>query len=419
MMTMDEDIFKTENSPPFDASVRFINALAKADQRYGGYSYELDLSLIKVIKALGLNGEINATPNFIEIALWRGDEDRQTLSLALTRDTNYDLAKLARIRNLIDDVVDKRLSPAQGLDSLQEIQSTPAQYDNFINALAFVLCGTGFAVVIGASWTEVFFGGLLSLISFGITHLASRSDRIEIIKELIAAAIIAIMASVVAMLLPDINPLAVTVCAVIWFVPGFGLTIAPREMLYRNTLSGIIYLTNALIVALKLLGGILIGFAIASSFVPVSVPVLPASAPTLWAWVFVPLLVIGLAILFRAMPRTIGLVMVGGWLVWAGVELGNTMGFWQGTFFGAITLIIFAKFSSSKLKVPSSCILLPGIMILVPGYAFLRALYITNTQGLSEGVIAGFQVLIIIAAIIAGQFIGDAISSSAAFNRMR
>lgn len=409
---------ESEDTRSFDDSVRFIIALARANLRYGGYSFETDASLYRIIKALGLKGEINATPNSIEIAIWLTDEHRQTVYMAMTRDTDYNLAKLAQVEDLSDQVVGGKIPPAEGLSRLQEIEHASLVYGNLMNALAFVLCGAGFAVVIGASWLEVFFGGMLGLVSFGVTHFASRNVRGAIIMELLAAAIVVVLASGIAVVLPALNPLAVTVCAVIWFVPGYGLTIAPREIIYRNTLSGIIYLTNAFVVALKLLGGTLIGLALAQSLLPEPVPGNYTGVPPVFAWIFVPVLVIGLAVLFRVLPKNLVFVLAGGWLVWAGVQMGNVFGYWQGAFIGAVILTVYARFSSGRFRVPSAIILLPVIMILVPGYAFLRALYLANLHGISVGISAGLQVFIIIGAIIAGIFVGDAIGSSRVVKRM-
>jgi uncharacterized membrane protein YjjP (DUF1212 family) len=156
---MNENETKSEvgNVPPFCDSVRFITALVKAYQRYGGYSFETDQILIRVAKALGLNAEINATPNSTEIALWFRDENQQTIYLAMTRDTDYNLTELAQVKDLIDQVIGGQVLPVQGLERLREIERAPLVYGNLINALAFVLCGAGFAAIIGASWLNVLF----------------------------------------------------------------------------------------------------------------------------------------------------------------------------------------------------------------------------------------------------------------------
>lgn len=395
----------------FDESFRFIVAMARASIRYGGYTFETDMRLSRVISALGLKGEINATPNYIQIAVWLGEEDRQNMYMAITRDTAYNLAKLAQLETLGDQIISGKVSPAEGLDHLKEIERSPAIFGNPINALAFVLCGAGFAVIIGLPWLNVVLGGIFGLVSFGITRFAARSFRVAIIMELLAAAIVAFVASILAVFQPGIIPAAVTVCAIVWFIPGFSLTIAPREIIFHNTLSGIIYLTNALVVFVKLFAGGLIGLALARYFIPVPVPESLAGVNPVWAWVFVPMLVIGLAILFNVVPRELKFVVVAALLVWAGVQVGNPFGYWQGTFFGAVILTVFAGFSAARFRIPSATILLPVIMILVPGYAFLRALYLAEAIGLAEGLYAGFQVIIIIGAIIAGVFVGDAIGS--------
>jgi len=132
----------------------------------------------------------------------------------------------------------------------------------------------------------------------------------------------------------------------------------------------------------------------------------------LWSWIFVPLLVIGLAILFRVSKRHLVWPLLGSWIVWGGMQIGNTFGAWQGTFLGTVALLLFAHACFRLVRISTAAIILPGIMVLVPGVATLRALYAAQTQGLA----AGFQPLslaiALIAAILGGVLVGSAIVSS-------
>ncbi len=409
---------EVDDANQLDEQVTFVTAFARADQRYGGYSYQTELYLKRIIAKLGLQGEIFATPNSIEIALWKDDESRQTIRLAVTRDTEYDLNKIAQIHDIAEKVTDGQISLQQGLELLTKTDRALPIYGNRMNAFAFVLCGSGLAVMIGASWLDVLFGGLLGLISFGAVLLASRAARISIVAELLAAALAGFSATGIALLLPGLDPLAITVCAVVWFVPGFGLTTAPREIIYGNTLSGIIYLTEALLVAIKLFAGAIIGIAVAHELLGTPTQELFASVNSIWAWAFVPILTIGLGILFKVTPKNLALILIGSWLVWGGVQLGNKAGSWEGTFFGAMVLAVFTTLCATRLRVVSATVSLPLIMILVPGYGFLSALYTMRVEGISEGLTAVSGVVIIIVAIIAGIFVGEAIVSTD-FSKLR
>ncbi|MDD4138219.1 MAG: threonine/serine exporter family protein [Methanoregula sp.] len=401
----------------FDDSVRFITALSRAIDQYGGHTHDTDNTIRQIINALGLNGEILAVPNTMIIALWQDDLHHQTIHIATTRGTSYDMTRFGKVRDLIVEVEAGRISPADGVVRLKEIEHAPAIYGNYQKAAAFFLAGVGFGVILGISWLDVFFGGVLGLVAFGVEFLASRSGLVvNNTPELFISLIIAFLAGITGVLLPGIHPLAVTVCALTIYIPGFALTIAPREILLGDTLSGIMYFTNALFVSVKLLLGTFLGLGIARYLVPVAIAEPLPGVDPLFVWVFIPVLLVSNSILFGVSWDRFWLVIVCGLAVWAGVTIGNTFGFWQGTFLGAIILALSARIVARRFSIPLATVLLPVVLMLVPGFSFIQALYMFNADQVVARVGAAFQVGVIIAAIICGVFIGDIMGS---WNRMK
>ncbi|CAL8978992.1 hypothetical protein PROP_02663 [Propionicimonas sp. T2.31MG-18] len=400
-----------DDRPEFDELVSFITTYARVAQKYFGYSYETELALHRIINGLGLHCEIFTTPNILQIALWRDDASRQTMHLAVTMGIGYDLNKVAQIDDVASRVTNGQVSLRQGQALLKQIEGAPAIYGLPQNALAFVMTGAGFAAIIGASWLDILLGGLLGLISLVMVRLGTRLARVAIIAEILAAAFAAFLATALSVAMPGIRPLVIAVCAVTWFMPGFGLTIAPREMLYGNTLAGLVLITNATLVFIKLFAGGTLGYALAMDLLhPPNRALLPVVDPA-WVWVLGPTLTVGLAILFRVAPRHLPLIVVGTWLVWAGVVLGSQAGPWQGTFLGAFVLAVLSSLGTRR-GIHSATLSLPLIMLLVPGYAFLRALYVMSAQGTETGLSVLSAVTLAVAAILAGIFMGDAIVST-------
>ena len=355
-----------EKQDDFNEASRFIEELVRASQLYGVSSRVMVGSLSRAVRALGLHGDFLATPNYVQTVLWGEDHHQQRVHLSVSRSGNFNLAKLARVSKLTKQVEAGSVRPAEGLERLREIVLAPDAYGPLLAALAFVFSGAAFAVIIGLSWMMALLGGLVALASYGITLVAARSAGIASLQEILAAMITATLASVAAVVIPGVNPLAVTVCAVIWFVPGFGLTIAPSELITGNTLSGIIWLTNALVAALKLLFGAAVGVALAGRAGFSAAPVSPAGhIPAAWKWVAVPALIIALAVLMKVDWRQFWGIVLGGWLVWGTVQMGTPVGFWQGTFLGATVLMIYANWYARRFSVPAAVILLPCVLILI------------------------------------------------------
>lgn len=400
-----------DDSPGFDELVSFITTYARVAQKYLGYSYETEVSLQRIINRLGLDCEIFTTPNILQIALWKDDASRQTLHLAVTMGIGYDLNKVARVHDVADKVTRGQVSLRQGQALLRQIESAPAIYSLTQNALAFGMTGAGFAGIIGASWPDILLGGLLGLISLAMVRLGARWPRIGVIQEILSAALVAFVATTLSMALPGIRPLVIAVCSVAWFIPGFGLTTAPREIMYGNTLSGLVLFTNAMLAFIKLLAGGTLGYELAVDVVhPTTRALLPVVDPA-WAWILGPSLTVGLAILFQVAPRRLPLIVLGTWLVWSGVLLGNRVGPWQGIFLGAVVLAVLSSLSTRR-GVDSATLSLPLIMLLVPGYGFLRGLYALSAEGAETGLSVLSAVALTIVAIIAGIFTGDAIVST-------
>lgn len=405
-----------KSSPPdtpygFDDCVHFITTLAKAVDRYGGHSHDMDQTLLHVIRSLGLNGEILATPSSRTIALWQKHTDHQTIHIATSQEPAYDMTRLEWTRDLIEDVEAGRTGPAEGIRRLQEIERAPPLYTNPAKAIAFFLAGAGFGALMGISWLEILIGGALGIIAFGIEMYVSRIPQFEHAREVVISALVAALASLIAAGVPGVHVVAVTVCALTIYIPGFGLTIAPREILMGETLSGIIYFMNALVVCLKLMIGTFLGIGIVQFFLPAAAAGPLAGVSPILVWVFIPFLLISNGILFGVSPSRFWLLILCGLLLWAGLLAGKMLGFWQGFFFGAIILTVYARVSADRFRTTLSTILLPAVLMLVPGYDFIQALYLLNTSGVVFGVAAMLQVFAIIGAVICGVFIGEIIGS--------
>ena len=392
----------------FHQACRFLDALVPVVQRYGVSSSAMESLLVRVAHALRVQGQFLATPTQVQSILWDDDKNRQRLHISLASAGNYDLKKQVQISELVESVESGATTPADGLARIPVIDRAGPEYGPGVTAVAFVMCGAGFAVMLGLSWVDVLLGGALSIVSFGLTRLAVHSQSLTTVFELVVAAVAAVLATLLALVLPGSSPVALTVCACIWFVPGFGLTLGASELMNGNTLSGLIGFTRAMVTTLKLFIGTLLGGAIVRDWVSMPKPNVESGVPHFWTWVFIPLLVLGLAVLFHARRKDLVWPLLGGLVVWLGVDLGSGLGYWQGTFIGAFLLMSAARVFARVSKLPAAIILLPAVMVLVPGAATLRALYDAENLGLVSGLESMTRVFVLIAAILGGLQCGEA-----------
>ena len=395
----------------FDRACRFIEAMVTAVQRYGVSSSSMVSLLERVARALHVRGQFVATKIQVQSILWEGDEDRQRLHIAVAGAGDYDMTKLAQLNELVRSVESGDTTPDAGVDRLRAIDSAGPEYGAGLDAVAFALCGAAFGVILGLSWLDVLLGGALSFVTFGLVRLSAHSRGLSTALEFVVAAVAAALATLLVLVFPGSNALAVAICASIYFVPGFGLTLGASELMAGDTLSGLIGFTRATVAAVKLVIGALIGTALVRGLVTMTPPNVESGVPHEWTWLFAPLLVLCLAILFRVRRKDLIWPLLGGIIVWASVEQGARLGSWQGTFIGAFVLMSASKLFDRVTRLPSAIILLPAVMLLVPGVPALQALYVGQTLGFVEGLRSMSEVVMLIAAILGGLVLAEAVWS--------
>jgi uncharacterized membrane protein YjjP (DUF1212 family) len=386
----------------FDEACRFIIALGKAGHGYGVSSHRLESYLVRVCRALSLHGEFMVTPSYINFIFWQESDERQHSHFARMPSSTFDMAKLARVGELVDQVESGTLSVTEGVTRLKSIGSQSPYYGRLPVALGYLIVGAGFAVILSASWGDVFLSGLLSLVVYAVVLLAARSDWVAHTLELSAAFVTSVLANTVAFFMPGSDAFIVTLCALIVLIPGLALSLGLAEISAKDVISGTSRLTDGIIITLKLFIAAYIGTALVNALSTVPAAVTPPAIPAVWTWLFVISLVAGLAVIFQVLPRDFGWTMLGGVLAYAGVVFGSRFGFWQGSFVGALTLGLYANLYAWRLRRPTSTVMLTAAMVLVPGAAAYRGLHTGVTGGLVSGLGAEWHVLVNMFAILAG-----------------
>lgn len=405
----DQPLQQARNKP--DEKFLFVEELLYNLQKFGVASSRMMIDLVGMVKELGIHGQFLVTPDSSQSVLWGENKEQDRIHLTIQTSGNYDLNKLNMIYDMMKQVKQKEISIGDARIQLKSISEGPPLYSKNIYALAFFLCGIGFSAIVGATWQSVVVAGLCSLITFLLILLSNKFTGILPLLEFIVALIVTILANIISVKIPEVNFAAVIAGAVVWFIPGFSLTMAANESIYGYTLSGQIWLHKSIITAFKLIGGFTIGMVLASRWHFKAPTVSPGhDLGSFWLWIAVAVLVIGLAINMNVQIKQLGYILIGGLLVWAALQLGNLIGFWQGTFLGAIVMMISSNFFSTRKKLPPSIMLLTNVMILVPGLAALDAIYVIGTTSLQDGIKALMSVLVLIMAIIGGVMVGEIIS---------
>ena len=387
----------------FEQACQFMIELGTLGHRCGLASSYLESSLSRFTESLGFSGYVLATPKWLNFIFWRPGDRQQYRYFVPLPAVNYNLAKLASADQLLHQFRQGKLTTAESIDRLKQIDRQAPPYGIAMVGLGYLLASVGFAVLLSAAWRDVALAGLLSLVVYGLVLQAGRSSWLANRLEVSSALVAGILAYGLALLVfPGSNAFTVTLCAVIIFIPGLALTLGVGEIVAKSVLSGTSRLIDGIVITLKLYLGAALGAAIVNAIHPV-----PAASPTAAMsagvqWFCVLILIFGIGLVFQVRPRDLSWAVLAGALAYGGTKLGGQWGPWQGSFLGALFLGCYTYLLAWVRQVPTAVLWLPGIMILVPGAAAYLGLEILETSGVASGLVALAGVMEQIGAIVGG-----------------
>lgn len=393
----------------FVPACQFVTQLASQAHEYGASFIRLQDLMAQLPRLFGFHGAMLVASPFFFFEFWRqGDAEPSRVTVQIPSGS-FDLAKLSQLGILVNDLTAGNVPIDEGTSRLKQIDTESPPYKHAIVALGYALSGAGFAVLLSATWRDVFFAALLSLVVYAITLTAARSQWLANRLSITAALAASILANVLALLFPGSNAFVVSLCAVIVLIPGLGLTQGIAELAAKIIIPGIARLVDAILVTFMLVVGNALGSSLVNAFWTVPAPD-DALDRSLWITFFsVIVLMLALAFVFQVRPRDMGWVILAGAVAYVGLLVGGQFGNWQGSFLGALLLGLYTSLFNSRLHRPSSVVMLPGIMILVPGAAAYFGLNALQTIGIISALPAVWGVLVQIIAILGGLFVAASV----------
>lgn len=387
----------------------FLEELCAAALRCGTNCLRLELYLSRVAEGLGLRGDFLLTPRRSIVLVGVEGSERQ-VRVVHTDEASFDMGRLGSIEEVARRVGRGQLTAAEGTAALGELAKKPPRYGAGWTALFGALTASAFAVLLSASGLDAAVAGLLSVLAFVATSWAPRWRVLREATNLLAAFVVAFLASVFAAFSDGSNFLIITLCGVVMLLPGFALTVGLGEFLSGLVQAGTQRIVSALVTSAELYIGGILGSLIAAAIVGDAATATASGSPGAWKWAAVVVMVIGYVVVLRVPPRYAGWTIVGGLLVWLGVTIGAEMGFWQGSFLGALLLGLYSSGFASRTAQPASTLTLSCVMILVPGVAVLMGLHDAATEGAHAGLISEWHAFVNALAIAAGFLVANALA---------
>jgi uncharacterized membrane protein YjjP (DUF1212 family) len=383
---------------------RFIIRLGKALHKLGSTAHRLEDNLLSIARFLDIRASFIITPTALTFILSDDEDDQQYNHLVRVTPGEIDLGSLARIDELVDELINGERTLDEAIERLKEVNRKPPPYGVILTFLAFGASSGAFAMLMHTSWHDVFWSTLLGFVVFLFVIWAERSRRVTEMLEPMAALTTSMLASLISLFDPSINIPMVILSSIIAFIPGLSLTVGLSELAARHLMSGTARIMDGVMVLFKLYFGAVLGMAFGKliwgevSFMP------PETMPIWTSWLAVTTLSISLVILFKVRLKDAPWGMIAGYIsfgasIWASSYLGVALG----AFVGAFALGIYSNLFSRIMNLPSSIVRLLGLVVLVPGskvYIGLNSL-VTGKQMLAVNDL-GSQTFLIFMSLVAG-----------------
>jgi uncharacterized membrane protein YjjP (DUF1212 family) len=398
-------------------AIEFVLSLGRALHRYGTPAHRLEEGLLECCRRLGVSAEVFTTPTTIIMSF--GEPVELRTRMMRVEGGELDMSKLAQVDALADAVASLQVSPAQGVDALAEILTTPKPFGHALSTVSHGLTAGSFAVFLGGALADVAIAALIGLSVGLLAQYARRSTDQARVFELVGAAFAAFAAGIAPAVWPAVTPSIVTVSALLVLLPGLSLTVAMTELATRNLMSGTARLMSAVIVLLELVVGVALGDKAAGALVHVH-PALSVALPEWSRWIALGASAFGVAIVVQAQLRAFGWIVAACAIsylgtrigtAWLGGAMGGALGDQLGVVVGAFALGVLSNLYARLLARPAQVVSVPAMLLLVPGGMGFRGMTSLLDRDTLTGVASVFAMFVVAIAIVAGLLIANAVVS--------
>jgi uncharacterized membrane protein YjjP (DUF1212 family) len=390
-----------------DDSVGFVLRLGRALHMYGYTAHGLEGSLGEVAARLGLEGsQFFATPTFILAAFGAPEQQRTHLIRVEPGDPN--LGKLAAIDDVTDQVMEAKLSPAQGSAQIDAIIASPSRYNRLVETLAYGFVSAATCRILDGGVAEIAMSSVVGLVT-GVLAIGSRGVRDAItVFPFVAAAVASLLVNAAGASGVSVSTSTTILAGLVVLLPGLSLTLAMAELSSQHLIAGTARLAGAFTVFVGIAFGVALGARLARLLVGMAPNVAPLPAPVWTLWVALLAAPIVFSVLLRARPRDIGAILAVSVLGYGGAQLGaHLLGPQLGGGLGALTLAMASNLYERWTSHPATVTLVPGVLLLVPGSIGFRSFSLLLEQQVVVGVDAAFTMTMTAISLVAGLLLAN------------
>lgn len=394
----------TNKDATLKTRIKFIMLTGKSLHRYGASADRIENALDLICQKLSISADFFSLPTGI-FASFKSVDDEFTRMERL-EPGKINLAKLYHVDQIVELVVDNKLSINDGIEKVLEVLSDRPQYNNLLSTFSYALISLSICIFLDGSWIDAAASTLVGLF-VGFFAESVKEERIDSISEGINSFLVTLFSIGIGYYF-QVNTNIVVLSALITLVPGLSVTMAIGELSSQNLTSGTARLLGASMILLKISFGVFIANQTMKYFGMLSIsPPLVEHA----YYIVIPMLLlsaVGFSINFQARPNDIIWIILAAFISYYSSQvftenLGPIAGvLFSGTIIGASSNI----FSRIKNR-PALIFLLPAIILLVPGSIGFQGLNLLFLEDMVQGVSTIFKMTAVAIALVSGTYFGS------------
>ena len=301
----------------------------------------------------------------------------------------FDVDRLCRLKELSEEICTRRMGVdtfRTRLDEILEVPTVPRK----VKYLASAMAVSGFAVFFDGDAVDVVIAGVIALIMAVLGENIGRRESNPLIYNSIVAFVMELLTIFSIMADVGHHSDTITSAALLLLISGLGITNGIKDVMHRNTLSGLSTIANAILGA----AGIAIGISLAMYLFRdvfyqhlemqdlIADPLLQILSCTIGC--------MGFAIMFNAKGRIMvysGIGAAATWVIYLLVSTRLGADYFVSTIVASCFVAFYANALTKIKKIPAAALLITCVFPLVPGSTLYFTVYATilnQTAMLSE-----------------------------------
>ena len=385
----------------------FILELGRGLHEAGAPSHRIEDAMSVLAQRLGVTGQFFTTPTSIFASF--GPPEEQRTALLRVEPAGVNLERLSLLDDLIREVEEGRREPEDAIVRLRAIGTAPDRYGPLLSIACFGFSAAAVARFLGGGWPEIGAAAAIGLQTGVLAQLAARRPAVARVFEWVAALGAALAALVWAALIGPLVPLNAALSGLIVLVPGLSLAVAFTELSTRNLVSGTARLAGAAMTILAIGFGLALGSRLQPLVGAAALSMPRAPLPPWTEWLALAVSPFALAVLFRARPRDIAMVLAACVMAFviarAGARMGGSeVGVLAAAFAVGVTGNLYGRF----LRQPAAVPVVPALVMLLPASLGVRSI---ATLLLARDVVSGmelaFTLVVLAMALAAGLLLAN------------